>query len=685
MKGVILVVSAVAALALAARIGHLDAFCPVNATGTATYAGETYPCTMMRVGKLARIDLLKDNAVFASIVSRGDLNIPRIFYWFPSTDDQCESIPYFLYLPQYSFYLAFPNGTEVHKLWYNDEVIAYVTLNGEDLIGETLVLPGGMTVDIVYDEVNKDFVNEDGDIFKLPECGEEASTSADANTRRLCSDSKPLPDSLCSVSANGTAQVTSDNAGSPLTMYFKMIRVKNTARYDLYTDAQQSSLYASIFIRSYTFGVFLYDAIEEQCKNSFKVFFPFSGYRYTVTADGYDIYETADNNSRIFFYSGTYRISKEELSLFDSGPVKSVVMNYDNVDLTYEHNTLDDAFSLDTDIASCSDLKSQPILALTSYQCSELKVKKPSLPGCALDVDIIIDGEPANCSIYNADDGYFKRFYRGKTTIVRCDYKNNLGECFGVMADDVDCFIEFEYSKSNFYGLIGFEYRGEPWNATCPDGSESCKQYCTFDDRDNLCYILDEDERLVYASSLDVSFTYKDTVPSLSDFAVALCDGETLDAPTKDVCNPRSSSSSKSSKDDSSEVSSLVSISQDVYIVVDFDDDMDLASINVSELLEAISTLCDIDQNEMTIVLEKDEEGNVIRVILYVKEESTARTIADKLNDLDQGGSTGILSRVTGATLNINGKSLSRGIRASGKTLISLLMLAYLIVMMLIP
>jgi len=61
-----------------------------------------------------------------------------------------------------------------------------------------------------------------------------------------------------------------------------------------------------------------------------------------------------------------------------------------------------------------------------------------------------------------------------------------------------------------------------------------------------------------------------------------------------------------------------------------------VTEINTTELLEIINEQCGIDTDGMVIGFEIDDEGYIIRIIIYVEDEATALQLVEAVNDLEK-------------------------------------------------
>jgi len=572
MMKCVVVLCAIAALAMAAIYNeNFRSLCSVSATGVATLTLSTgpqqVPCQMKRVADYGRWDLLGENNVpFATIISRPDLY--NAYYWmYGAQSSTCYDIGEPLSLNSYElkedapFYL---NGTEIYQLVADGEIFTSMIMNGDKLVSETFYIDEDVTVDLVYTDVDYEFVNTDEDIFTFPAevCSPASSSPDDATTEHWCSFST-VPDELCSFTVNGTATV------DDVTMYAQVYRVRNTARYDFFNDEDRTQLNFSVFDRPDLEGTFLYwnDGEKFKCNIGYGSFCPFFAYLYDKSEGGADVFY--GYNGKIYINMETHDLLKEERE-FQAGQLYmpfSII--YDTKSANYDW-AYDDVnahlFAPETEEETCSRIcENIPEVALTATQCSPVLVKVPAVPGCAFEANLsgTIQGIPVvlNGKFYNVNDGYAKVVIPGSALFmgVRCDYKNGNGKCVSVSSiipGRCGSFFHVDFLKA--YGFTGFEYRLQPKPVECPDGvSEGCQQFCLYSDYnhgDSGCHILDAEGRLASIETDDgpMTVTYLDSIPSLSDFGIVLCDGTVLEPPTEDVCVASSSSSSGKGGDSSS-------------------------------------------------------------------------------------------------------------------------------------
>ena len=76
--------------------------------------------------------------------------------------------------------------------------------------------------------------------------------------------------------------------------------------------------------------------------------------------------------------------------------------------------------------------------------------------------------------------------------------------------------------------------------------------------------------------------------------------------------------------------------------------------LNTTEVINTISTLTGIDSSDIIVGIETDEQGQVLRLVLYVREEEQANVIVDIVQNLDKGDdcSYGTLCHTTSIRLN---------------------------------
>jgi len=570
----VLVICAIAALAMAQMYDmNLKHICSVSATGMANLnvSGKItpVPCQMKRVMDTGRWDLLGENNVpFATIISRNDLG--RSYYWMATSNPPvCEELPFTLSLHYYDSD-ASPfavDGTVVYELKYEGFVFATMTMNGGKLVSETFYIGEDVTVVLQYTEVNYEYVhtNEDDFSFSQQVCPEASEPATDVATEQWCRFTE-LPEKLCSFTANGTAAFSGlEN------LYVQVFRVKNTARYDFYTDEGMTQLKYSVFDRPDLGASFVYNPVDEEavCRKSYtteeySTFSPFYRHYYDRTEDGNDIFT---GFGKLYIDKETFDLVAEEKNIpYNEMIGVQIVITYDVKTLNYDwvyDNVDDQLFRPDNTDESCAEIyNAKPELALTATQCSAVSQKVPVVPGCAFEIDIKgkMQGFPItmNAKFHNITDGYAKVVVPGTNMFmgVRCDYRNGNGNCLSVsnMSLGGYCGNFFDYNMLESFGFTGFEYRLQPTPVDCPDGvSEGCMKYCLYsdyNDGEDDCHILDAEGRLAAVEGFGglMSVEYKDSTPALSDFTLVLCDETALDAPTKDLCAVPGTSSSSSNK-----------------------------------------------------------------------------------------------------------------------------------------
>ena len=120
-------------------------------------------------------------------------------------------------------------------------------------------------------------------------------------------------------------------------------------------------------------------------------------------------------------------------------------------------------------------------------------------------------------------------------------------------------------------------------------------------------------------------------------------------------------------------------------VVLGFSAEFNLQTFNKTELLETISTQCGVSVEVLTIGFETDEDGNIIRVLVYVDEEETAIIIADKLNALNEADAcvdAGILCQVETVKVAQTGLTLS-GTYKRHETSLNVMLILFVVCMIL--
>ena len=69
------------------------------------------------------------------------------------------------------------------------------------------------------------------------------------------------------------------------------------------------------------------------------------------------------------------------------------------------------------------------------------------------------------------------------------------------------------------------------------------------------------------------------------------------------------------------------------YIEVDVDDSLKILDVNLTTTTDTISLLCNVSSSGITVGYESDDDGNIIRIIIYVDDEDTANIVADILDN----------------------------------------------------
>jgi len=190
----------------------------------------------------------------------------------------------------------------------------------------------------------------------------------------LCAMAEPqveIPFKFCSMSAVGTANVS----GYPTPFPLKMIRVKDTARYDIFGDEQMTQLVGSIISRpdltdSSAFGesyFYMNNQQSHQCQYLSSSIGMFSTYSYMGKSDE-GLYRFGLGSAAMMFANDEGIVSEE----FDIMGFVTVSIKYNQVDYSYVHEKEDDAFSLVDD--GCQSLASSATKAISSRFCLDLKL-----------------------------------------------------------------------------------------------------------------------------------------------------------------------------------------------------------------------------------------------------------------------------------------------------------------------
>jgi len=92
------------------------------------------------------------------------------------------------------------------------------------------------------------------------------------------------------------------------------------------------------------------------------------------------------------------------------------------------------------------------------------------------------------------------------------------------------------------------------------------------------------------------------------------------------------------------------------------------AEVNTTEVLDILSNLTEVDVDEMKIAIELDSKGKVVRILVYVKDEKTAKVVAEKVTGIvkDDDCKYGVLCRSLYATVIAQNLFLSEGSRVCG-------------------
>jgi len=335
-------------------------------------------------------------------------------------------------------------------------------------------------------------------------------------------------------------------------MGIMMIRVQDTARYDLYSS-QNGGRFGSVVLRPDLSKGFVYISNPlSSLSNCLSFDFPkWSEFEHLYsTKDGLDVY--GSDGFSVSFNRTTHEIVKETISvpILSSSMISDLSFTYRRVDYSYVHED-DPSFNINEN--KCTVPSTNATTANTLIMCP-VREAKPALPGCAFEFDAkgeeMGEIETYNVKVMTKDgeNGFLKLTKGDFHVLVRCDKKSRDGLCLLVREKEGTCDLSYDTFDSVF-PFSGFLYRGQPEDTECLDSSSSgCKKYCNED----RCIALDSNGLLIRMDGFNI--TYKDSIPSVEDFTGVLCNGTALEAPEA-IC-PSVSSSSESQSHASSRTSS---------------------------------------------------------------------------------------------------------------------------------
>ena len=122
-----------------------------------------------------------------------------------------------------------------------------------------------------------------------------------------------------------------------------------------------------------------------------------------------------------------------------------------------------------------------------------------------------------------------------------------------------------------------------------------------------------------------------------------------------------------------------------VSIVIDLDEGATIIDLSVTDILTKLSDECGIKPDEMTIEWESDDQGRLIRILIHMNDEDTARRIADSVSYYSKNQkecNLGILCRSVSVHISTQEEELSRvcGIHQSSALAITLFILWVVVV-----
>ena len=103
------------------------------------------------------------------------------------------------------------------------------------------------------------------------------------------------------------------------------------------------------------------------------------------------------------------------------------------------------------------------------------------------------------------------------------------------------------------------------------------------------------------------------------------------------MCNSTNSISRMCVSDQCIDTSTDVPSEQHFYVEIEMDVGVNVSEMDSGEILEIISQQLGVDTSEVRVAWEVDEEGYVIRVVVFVNDEETAKVIASGIDDMKKG------------------------------------------------
>jgi len=97
-----------------------------------------------------------------------------------------------------------------------------------------------------------------------------------------------------------------------------------------------------------------------------------------------------------------------------------------------------------------------------------------------------------------------------------------------------------------------------------------------------------------------------------------------------------------------------------VVVEITLDDGVKITDVDLNDILEFLKGKCGIDEKDVTIGWEGND-GYVIRIVVFVDDETTAVSITVAIDDLDKGEGCpyGVICKAKGVRILVNGQELS--------------------------
>ena len=79
-------------------------------------------------------------------------------------------------------------------------------------------------------------------------------------------------------------------------------------------------------------------------------------------------------------------------------------------------------------------------------------------------------------------------------------------------------------------------------------------------------------------------------------------------------------------------------VNKEWSVVIEFEEgEVSVAEMDITYFMNELSTKCGIEAKEIVIAVETDENGNIVRFIIYVNSENTANVIVNGVKEIDEG------------------------------------------------